>query len=185
VNEWDQILAAIESNENVNPSYNNPGGIQYGPFAQSQGATGWVPASGGGTIATFPDYRTGYNAAAELLTGYANQGLTLGQVVAKWTGGNGSSGYNNSVVGAGGGDPSVSLSSLGGLGSGGASSALSGEAGAMAGDPGAGSSWVTRGAAIAAGLILIGGGIVLFRPAQEIVTAAARTAGAAARAVTV
>lgn len=48
---------------------NNPGAIEFGPFAQSAGATG-----SDGRYAVFPDVATGYNAMDRLLGVYAGRG---------------------------------------------------------------------------------------------------------------
>lgn len=59
---------------------NNPGNIEYGPFAISAGATGTD-----GRFAIFPDRATGESAMARLLMG-SYQGLTLAQIQRKWVG---------------------------------------------------------------------------------------------------
>ncbi len=59
---------------------NNPGNIEYGPFAASMGASG-----SDGRFAVFPDYLTGRKAQESLLfdsKGYRN--LTLAQAVGRW-----------------------------------------------------------------------------------------------------
>lgn len=59
---------------------NNPGNIEYGPFAKKMGAT-----SSDGRFAIFPDYETGRKAQEELLfnsEGYRN--LTLAQAISRW-----------------------------------------------------------------------------------------------------
>lgn len=59
---------------------NNPGNIEYGPFARSQGATGTD-----GRFAIFPNYEAGRKAQEKLLfdsKGYRN--LTLAQAIARW-----------------------------------------------------------------------------------------------------
>ncbi|MFD6319881.1 phage tail tape measure protein [Methylorubrum thiocyanatum] len=59
---------------------NNPGNIEYGPFARSMGATGTD-----GRFAVFPDYKSGRNAQEKLLfegKNYAN--LTLAQAIRRW-----------------------------------------------------------------------------------------------------
>lgn len=59
---------------------NNPGNIEYGPFAKRMGAT-----STDGRFAIFPDYETGRKAQEELLfnsEGYRN--LTLAQAIKRW-----------------------------------------------------------------------------------------------------
>lgn len=59
---------------------NNPGNLISGPFSTAQGATG--TNSG---FATFPDPATGFAAADALVTKYANQGLTLQELINKWS----------------------------------------------------------------------------------------------------
>lgn len=59
---------------------NNPGNLEYGPFARKMGATG-----SDGRFAIFPDYDTGRKAQEELLfnsDGYRN--LTLAQAIKRW-----------------------------------------------------------------------------------------------------
>ena len=59
---------------------NNPGNIEYGPFAKSMGATG-----SDGRFAIFPGYETGRKAQEKLLfdsKGYS--GLTLADAIRKW-----------------------------------------------------------------------------------------------------
>lgn len=59
---------------------NNPGNIEYGPFAISMGATG-----SDGRFAIFPSYDAGRRAQEQLLFHTsAYSGLTLGQAIAKW-----------------------------------------------------------------------------------------------------
>ena len=53
--------------QNIPQKSHNPGNIEYGDFARSQGATGYVIAQGGKKIATFPDDKTGFNAMHALL----------------------------------------------------------------------------------------------------------------------
>lgn len=59
---------------------NNPGNIEYGPYARSMGATG-----SDGRFAIFPDYQSGRSAQEKLLfdsKGYRD--LTLGQAIQRW-----------------------------------------------------------------------------------------------------
>lgn len=59
---------------------NNPGNIEYGPYARSMGATG-----SDGRFAIFPDYQAGRSAQEKLLfdsKGYRD--LTLGQAIQRW-----------------------------------------------------------------------------------------------------
>ncbi|OYW81342.1 MAG: hypothetical protein B7Z19_00745, partial [Polynucleobacter sp. 32-46-5] len=60
---------------------NNPGNIEYGKFAKEHGATG-----SDGRFAIFPDMKTGENAMAALLMGYAKGGNnTISSIVRKWS----------------------------------------------------------------------------------------------------
>ena len=61
---------------------NNPGNIEYGEFAKSQGATG-----SDGRFAIFPDREAGFKAAENLLGGKGYAGKTLGQIGARWAAG--------------------------------------------------------------------------------------------------
>lgn len=59
---------------------NNPGNIEYGPFARSMGATGTD-----GRFAVFPDYKSGRNAQEKLLfEGQNYKNLTLAQAIRRW-----------------------------------------------------------------------------------------------------
>jgi hypothetical protein len=59
---------------------NNPGNIEYGPFAQRAGATG-----SDGRFAQFPDMGAGYGAMDRLLGNYAGQGRnTVSSIVERW-----------------------------------------------------------------------------------------------------
>lgn len=59
---------------------NNPGAINYGPFAQSVGATG-----SDGRLAIFPDIATGYGAMDRLLGNYGQQGRnTVASIIERW-----------------------------------------------------------------------------------------------------
>ena len=60
---------------------NNPGNIEYGDFARKHGATG-----SDGRFAIFPDLKTGQDAMASLLMGYAKEGNnTISKIVGKWS----------------------------------------------------------------------------------------------------
>jgi hypothetical protein len=60
---------------------NNPGNIEYGPFAKSHGATGTD-----GRFAIFPDSATGVSAIASLLKVYDKQHLgTISEIINKYT----------------------------------------------------------------------------------------------------
>jgi hypothetical protein len=59
---------------------NNPGNLEFGPFAQSMGATG-----SDGRFAIFPDYAAGRKAQERLLfDSKSYRDLTLGQAIARW-----------------------------------------------------------------------------------------------------
>lgn len=58
---------------------NNPGNIEYGPFARAHGATG-----SDGRFAKFPTMEAGYAAADALMKSSSYQGLTISQAVARW-----------------------------------------------------------------------------------------------------
>ena len=57
---------------------NNPGDIEYGPFAKAHGAT-----STDGRFAIFPTASIGFNAMSALLC-LRYQGLTVRQAITKW-----------------------------------------------------------------------------------------------------
>lgn len=60
---------------------NNPGNIEYGPYAKKHGATG-----SDGRFAIFPDMKTGEDAMANLLMGYMKEGNnTISKIVGKWS----------------------------------------------------------------------------------------------------
>jgi len=59
---------------------NNPGAIEFGPFAQRHGAIG-----SDGRFATFPDMATGYGAMDRLLGSYGQRGLnTVTGIIGRW-----------------------------------------------------------------------------------------------------
>lgn len=59
---------------------NNPGNIEYGPFARKYGATGTD-----GRFAIFPDMQTGARAMAALLSSYQQRGVdTIDEIVDRW-----------------------------------------------------------------------------------------------------
>jgi hypothetical protein len=62
---------------------NNPGNIIAGPFATSHGSTGVK-----GSFAVFPDIETGALAQDALVQHYANQGLSISDLINKWAPGN-------------------------------------------------------------------------------------------------
>lgn len=64
---------------------NNPGDIEYGPFAKAHGATGSITAAGGKQIAVFPDAGTGLSALYALLEkNYV--GMDFQAALSKYTG---------------------------------------------------------------------------------------------------
>jgi hypothetical protein len=69
---------------NIPQRANNPADIEYGAFARSYGATGYIMAKGGHKIATFPDVATGYKAAYNLLGTKGYAGLSQAQTIARW-----------------------------------------------------------------------------------------------------
>jgi hypothetical protein len=72
--------------------YNNPGGMYPGPSATRYGSTGYSVIGGGHKIAQFDDPVKGAAAQFDLLDrSYA--GMTIGQAVQKWSGGNNSAAY--------------------------------------------------------------------------------------------
>ena len=70
--------------KNVPQRAHNPGDIEYGDFARSHGATGFVLAKGGKKIATFVDDKAGFNAMYALLGSKSYAGLSQDQVISKW-----------------------------------------------------------------------------------------------------
>jgi hypothetical protein len=58
---------------------NNPGNIEYGPFAMSMGATG-----SDGRFAIFPDMEMGYRAADALMKGKNYQNLSIANAIKRW-----------------------------------------------------------------------------------------------------
>jgi hypothetical protein len=72
--------------------FNNPGAQYPGPSSQKFGSTGTEIIGGGHKIAKFDDPVQGAAAQFDLLDrGYA--GMTMGQIVQKWSGGNNSAAY--------------------------------------------------------------------------------------------
>jgi len=64
---------------NRNWRNNNPGNIEYGPFAMSMGATG-----SDGRFAIFPDMEMGYRAADALMKGKNYQNLSIANAIKRW-----------------------------------------------------------------------------------------------------
>lgn len=74
-NSWDAPSGLHKNERN-----NNPGNIEYGPWAIAHGATG-----SDGRFAIFPDLATGYGAAQALLSDYGKGGTnTVGGIIGKW-----------------------------------------------------------------------------------------------------
>lgn len=69
---------------NIPQKAHNPGDIEYGDFARSHGATGYVIAKGGKKIATFNDDATGFSAMRALLGTKGYAGLSPEQKIARW-----------------------------------------------------------------------------------------------------
>jgi hypothetical protein len=79
----DQAMAQFEgfgSPGTIATRQNNPGNLQFGSYAVGQGAVG----EGTNGIAIFPDARTGFQAMDNLVGHYADQGLTLQEMLNKW-----------------------------------------------------------------------------------------------------
>jgi hypothetical protein len=70
--------------QNIPQKAHNPGDIEYGDFAISHGATGYVLAQGGKKIASFPDDATGKAAARALLGTKGYAGLSREQAISRW-----------------------------------------------------------------------------------------------------
>ncbi len=87
---------------------NNPGAMWPGPSSQKFGATGQQRIGGGNLIATFPDAVSGAAAQFDLLSRkYA--GMPLADAITKWSGGNSSPQYIQSVSQATGIPPNAML----------------------------------------------------------------------------
>jgi hypothetical protein len=116
--QYPTIDAAIQRLEGWFPgslSYQNqnPGNIVSGSFAAQFGG---VPGAGG--FAQFPDLESGQAAEDALVGVYASQGLTIGQLAAKWTGGGAPASYAPYIATQAGADVNTPLSSLSGSGTG-------------------------------------------------------------------
>jgi hypothetical protein len=104
---------------------NNPGDIVYGPFAQSQGATG----AGARGIAIFPTPEAGFTAENQLIQNIAGSGASIRDMIMQWAPPNapgntpaGTDAYVNFVSKGVGSTPDTKVSSiLGGSGVGGGS----------------------------------------------------------------
>lgn len=167
---------------------NNPGNIQYGPFAQNYGAIG----SDSNGFAIFPDTNTGFGATDALVGNYASQGLSLRQLINKWNppGASGNSqqinqNYVGSISQQTGINPDAPIagqSSMFGAGLGAIGDGILGSIpflgplyngaklfGSATGlNPLASFSW-GRIAAFILGMILIAGGLYMFKPVAEVV----------------
>lgn len=175
---------------------NNPGNILYGPFASSHGATG-ADMQG---FATFPNAQSGFSATDALVGKYAQQGLSLRQLVDTWNPPNapGNSpainlNYTNAIAGKSGINPDTPIGNAAGSGlfSGLLGNALGGALfpelkmgydlfGAVLPkslNPFASItdsfSW-GRVAAFLIGVVLIGSGLFMFQPVHEIVVKTGR-----------
>jgi hypothetical protein len=176
---------------------NNPGNLMYGTFAQQHGATGYV-LTPGGNIATFPDVGTGSAAEDALVNNYATKGATLNDLINAWAPptapGNSNAATQNYaayVANSLGVDPTTSVSSLAGVGG----STTPGTPSSLAStilnsiqsflSLGYGNAFplmnqtglltYSRIGAFLLGLILIAGGIYLFKPVQQGVSVVVRT----------
>lgn len=162
---------AIAQFENVNPSYNNPGGIEYGPLASDYGAT--AAPSG---LAIFPNVAEGENAFAAALQNHAGQ--TLQQLIDSWAPPGPSNpndaNYVNFVSQQTGISPNsnsfwsklFSVLKMGSLGL---------PWGSLTGSD-SGGGGLGQAVAVILGIVLIAGGIFLFKPAQDIIIKTAKTA---------
>jgi hypothetical protein len=76
-----QAGQVIEQRQGGNRNWrnNNPGNIEYGPFAMSMGATG-----SDGRFAIFPDMEMGYRAADALMKGKNYQNLSIANAIKRW-----------------------------------------------------------------------------------------------------
>jgi hypothetical protein len=144
---------------------NNPGAIQFGQFAAAHGATGSLNG-----FAIFPDTTTGTAAEDALVKSYADQGLTIDQMINSWAPPNApgnsldsTKNYVNSVAASMGVTPDTTVASLQGAGSpvAGSPSLLSKITSAALFGPGY--SWARVGAFLL-GLVLIVAGLYLFKP---------------------
>lgn len=78
--QFPSLDSAIAQFENVDPSHNNPGGLQYNTYTQGLGASSGTP----GGLANFPDLATGQSAEDALVQHYANNGYTLQDMISTW-----------------------------------------------------------------------------------------------------
>ena len=77
---------------------NNPGNLVYAPWEAAYGCT----AGGAGGFAKCPTYEAGQQIQDSLVTSYADKGLSLSDMIAKWSpptaSGNSQTSYNNYVA---------------------------------------------------------------------------------------
>ena len=84
---------------NIPQQAHNPTDIEYGAFAISHGATGYLTAQGGKKIAVFPDEGTGWSAAYALLQSRSYSGLNDAQTLSRWQTGRVQSAVPSPMVG--------------------------------------------------------------------------------------
>jgi hypothetical protein len=172
---------------------NNPGNIISGPFAESHGATGAA-----GNFAIFPDVATGLAAEDALVKHYANNNASIADLINAWSPptapGNSpdaTQNYINFISGKLGVPADTPIDATAGLkATETAADKTSGIAGTIAGMvgkgaldymfpglgiPGVGATWGRIGAFLV-GLILVAGGVYLFKPVQEVVNKTAKAA---------
>lgn len=160
------IDSAIAGFEQSNPLYNNPMAVQAGAFATSFGCSG----TAGNGLAICPDKGTGFDMGDSLLSRYSSQGLTLGDAINKWATGSttGDAGSYPGYVGQKTGLPLTShlpdlFSSIPGAG------AVLGPAKSLLPASSIFNPSLSRIVSIILGLIMIAGGIYLFKPVQQVV----------------
>lgn len=184
---------------------NNPGDLQYGPFAVAHGASGPGATATGASAPTaiFPTVTQGQAAQDALVTQYAAQDYTVGGLIDKWSGVQGNTPYQDFVVGKlpAGTTAATPVSSLATPAStnpltdtlGAAAAKLATILSPVVGAPGTATAalspnpainatsslWgfpVGRVAAGIAGLIFIAGGIFMLKPTQNIIASAGKIA---------
>ncbi len=186
--------AAIASFEKSNPAYNNPGALAAGPFSTAHGAVGIAPNG----LAIYPTQELGASAEDALVSQYAAGGSTLSELINHWAPGTAPGNTPESTAAY-----LDYVSKQTGIAPG---DTLGAGAGPTAGDDTRNTirGWfglppldksnnkpqtgiglidnidltfsVARGVAVLLGLMLIGGGLYLFKPVQEIVNTTARAA---------
>jgi len=168
----------------------NPGNIICGTFAAAHGSTGCETLPSGTSFATFPNPATGSAAQDALVSQYANQGATLSSLINSWAPPNApgnspqaTQNYVNSVAQSLGVDPLTPVSNLSGIGTSGSTTSPGSILGSIFGTTPLGLVGSLTGNAFSfarlgsflLGLILIAGGIFLFRPVQTVVKETVRT----------